>query len=373
MWDFLSGQERSPWDVRPNDETTGGVCALVSSNGPTLANVTSTNGSRPVSCRVWRGGKLVAETVRKDEIVASLKDPESLVWLDVVDALPADLEPLIEALCLPATEVEDAFAAHERPKVSRHGDHLFFTAYSATLVGKLSDLVEGRLQTHRISGFVLPSALVTIRHSDFDMAPVLHAWDENPDLLHSGGARALVHGLMDTLVDGHFTTIQTLDDDIEDLEDILFEEGRTGPEFLRQVYALRKDLVALRRVVLPMREVVNGLLRHGGRTNTELDSWYDDLYDHILRAAEWTESLRDMVTSIFETNLSLQDARLNTIMRQLAAWAAIIAVPTAITGWFGQNVPYPGFSKPLGLWLSVGLIVLISGGLWKVFRKQGWL
>ena len=94
---------------------------------------------------------------------------------------------------------------------------------------------------------------------------------------------------------------------------------------------LRKDLVALRRVVLPMREVVSGLMRHRESEGT-MRAWYDDLYDHVLRASEWTESLRDMVASIFETNLSLQDSRLNTIMKKLAGWAAIIAVPTAITG-----------------------------------------
>lgn len=313
----------------------------------------------------------MAETVRKEEILDALHDPDRLVWLDVVDATAEDLGPLVEALHLPATEVEDAFAAEERPKVSRHGDHLFFTAYGTELVGELADH-SARLRVQRISGFVLPSALVTIRRADFDMAPVLRAWDENTDLLRSG-PRALVHGLMDTIVDGHFATIQTLDDDIEKLEDVLFEEHRTGHDFQKRVYTLRKELVSLRRVVLPMREVVNGLLRHGGRTNTELDSWYEDLYDHILRAAEWTESLRDMITSVFETNLSLQDARLNTIMRKLAAWAAIIAVPTAITGWFGQNVPYPGFQEPFGLWVSLLTIVLGSTAMWWSFRRRNWL
>lgn len=325
-----------------------------------------------VTCRVWRDGALVTETVRNDEIVEALRDPEQLIWLDVVDAEPAHLAVLAGELRLPATEIEDAFAPHERPKVSRHGDHLFFTACSATLTGSLGETTTGRLAVHRISGFVLPSALVTVRGSDFDIEPVLHAWDDNADLLRFG-PRALVHGLMDTIVDGHFATIQTLDDDIEALEDVLFASDRTGPDFLRQVYTLRKDLVALRRVVLPMREVVNGLLRHGGRTNTELDSWYDDLYDHILRAAEWTESLRDMVTSLFETNLSLQDARLNTIMRKLAAWAAIIAVPTAITGWFGQNVPYPSYGTRWGVWISAATILLGSAALWWSFRRRDWL
>ena len=95
--------------------------------------------------------------------------------------------------------------------------------------------------------------------------------------------------------------------------------------------------------------------------------------EHVLRVAEWTESLRDLVTSLFETNLSLQDMRLNEVMRKLAAWAAIIAVPTAVTGWFGQNIPYPGYTTRSGLWLSIALIVIACSALYVAFRRRGWL
>ena len=195
-----------------------------------------------------------------------------------------------------------------------------------------------------------------------------------------------MHGLLDAVVDGHFDTIQQLDDVIEDLEDELFADRAHGRDFARRVYSIRKDLVALRRVVLPMREVVGALQRHrptfaaqvlnndaNGIDHSDLDSWFDDLYDHVLRASEWTESLRDLIGSVFETNLSLQDQRLNDIMKQLAAWAAIIAVPTAITGWFGQNVPYPGFAAAWGVWLTTALILACSLGLFVAFRRRGWL
>lgn len=326
-----------------------------------------------VRSRIWKDGRLVGESVPRERLLEAIRDPQCLVWVDIVDADPESLRRLADALELTETELEDAFAPYERPKVSRHGAHLFFTAYTAGLVGHdgAADH-DSRLAVHRVSGFLLPAALLTIHTSSFDMGPVVQRWDENTDMLEHG-PRALVHGLLDVVVDGHFEAIQLIDDEIEVLEDDLFEEKRTGPEFLRRTYRLRKELVGLRRVVLPMREVVNGLLRHGGRTNTELDAWFDDLYDHVLRASEWTESLRDMITSVFETNLSLQDARLNQVMRQLAAWAAIIAVPTAITGWFGQNIPYWGFQEPLGLWLSVGLIALSTFALWVVFRRRKWL
>jgi len=184
-----------------------------------------------------------------------------------------------------------------------------------------------------------------------------------------------VHGLLDVIVDSHFEAVQTLDDEMEDLEDALFDDRAMSGQVQRRTYEIRKDLVQLRRVILPMREVVNGVLRHRRDADAprELDSWYDDLYDHVLRASEWTESLRDMITTIFETNLSLQDARLNNVVKKLTAWAAIIAIPTAVTGYFGQNVPYPGFGQEWGFMLSVVVIVGVAGLLYWSFRRRSWL
>ena len=124
-----------------------------------------------------------------------------------------------------------------------------------------------------------------------------------------------------------------------------------------------------------MREVVNSMLHHrlDAATPRELDAAYLDLSDHVARVSEWTESLRDLVTSVFETNLSLQDARLNNVMKKLSAWAAIIAVPTAITGYFGQNVPYPGYAQWSGFVGSTICIVVIVIALYLNFRSRDWL
>lgn len=322
----------------------------------------------------WRDGQLIDDRVTIEEIGSASRADGTLVWLDLLRPTRGALRDLADQLGLAPTVVEDATAPHERPKVTRHGDHLFFTVYSTRLDPTPGeDPNAGRVRTARVSGLVLPHLLITLRMDDaFDMTPVVERWRDSAQLL-TEGTSALVHGLLDVVVDGHFTAIQELDDEIEAIEDDLFGDAQREPAFVRRLYGYRKDLVALRRVVLPMREVVNALLRHRGYTGGQLDHWYDDLYDHVLRASEWTESLRDMVTTVFDTHLSLQDTRLNTVMKKLAAWAAIIAVPTAITGWFGQNIPYPGFSQPLGLWLSVGLIVAVSGALYLTFRRNDWL
>lgn len=321
----------------------------------------------------WRDGELIDDDVTIDEIADVARADGAIAWVDLLRPSPADLAGLAERLDLAPTTVDDILSSHERPKVTRHGQILYFTVYSARLVQSPDHPGEQRMVTDRISGLVLPTMLVTIRLDDrFLMEPIIGRWQDNADLLKSG-VGALLHGLLDAIVDEHFETIQKLDDEIEALEDALFTDRPADAHFVQRVYRFRKDLVALRRVVLPMREVVNALVRNRTRDGSDLDHWYDDLYDHVLRAGEWTESLRDLVTTIFEANLSLQDSRLNAIMKKLAGWGAIIAIPTAVTGWFGQNVPYPGFQNRFGLWLSVVLIALLSGWLFVMFRRRDWL
>jgi len=132
--------------------------------------------------------------------------------------------------------------------------------------------------------------------------------------------------------------------------------------------------VLLRRVVLPMREVLNTLMRRDLHViDDTMTPYFQDVYDHVLRATEWTESLRDLVTTILETNITIQGNRLNVIMKKVTSWAAIIAVPTAITGFYGQNVPYPGFGQHWGFYLSTGLTIVLSVMLYLLFRHRDWI
>src|ERR1022692_3863353 len=123
-----------------------------------------------------------------------------------------------------------------------------------------------------------------------------------------------------------------------------------------------------------MREVVNALMRRDLHViNDPLQPYYQDVYDHVLRATEWTESLRDLVTTILETNLTIQSNRMNVITKKVTSWAAIIAVPTFITGFYGMNVPYPGFSRSTGLIAATVLMPVTALVLWVVFKRKDWL
>lgn len=327
----------------------------------------------PLRVRGWRGGEPLPDVPRQ-QLGELLDAPDGLAWVDLVDPSEQDLVELSHRVKLSPTSIEDALAPYERPKLTRHGDHLFLMAYATDLDGEAAAPENGRLRLHRVSVFMFEKLLVTVRRGDgFDMGKVEKVWDADPQVAKEG-VPALVHGLLDVIVDQQFDTIQQMDDELEGLEGQLFEERRTTRDFQRQIFGRRKDLVRLRRIITPMREIIGGLMRHLSRDmSRDLAGWYEDLYDHSLRAAEWTESLRDMVSSVFETNLSLQDLNLNTVMKKLAGWAAVIAVPTAITGWFGQNIPYPGFSNVYGLWMSVVSIVVVCIGLYAFLRHRDWI
>jgi magnesium transporter len=327
----------------------------------------------PTKCqartRLYRHGNLELTGFPVADISEYLLDDSSVIWLDLRDPDREDLAVLSEEFGLHPLAVEDAVMDHERPKLDRYGTHLFMTAYAVHL-----DTVTGELATSELSAFITERALITVRKNDgLDIGNVIDYWDSNPDLAKFG-VGYLLHGLIDNIVDSHFTAVQSLDDTIENLEDQLFADKPMSNEVQRRSFELRKSLVLLRRVVLPMREVVNTLMRRDlGIVNDALHPYYQDVYDHVLRATEWTESLRDLVTTIRETNLTIQGNRMNVITKKVTSWAAIIAVPTFVTGFYGMNVPYPGFGREWGVVSSVGFMVVIAALLYVVFKRKDWL
>jgi magnesium transporter len=319
--------------------------------------------------RLYRNGVLEAEGFPIAEISDHVADPSATVWLDLCRPTNDDLSALSEELGLHKLAVEDAIQEHERPKLDRYDSHLFLTAYVVRL-----DSTTGVLDKSELAAFVTSNALVTVRKDDrFDIGEVIARWDANADLAKYG-VSFLLHGLIDYIVDSHFDAVQVLDDQIEALQDTLFTDRPQTRALQLRTFSLRKSLVLLRRVVLPMREVVNSLLRRDLHVlDDAMMPYFQDVYDHVLRAGEWTESLRDLISSVLETNLTMQSNRLNVIMKQVTSWAAIIAVPTAVTGFYGQNVPYPGYGHPVGFWTSTVVTLASSVALFAYFRRKDWI
>jgi magnesium transporter len=321
-----------------------------------------------VTSRQYRNGVLGETNFDPARISDLIAVPGSTVWVDYVAPTKQDLAVIDEELGLHHLAVEDAISDHQRPKLDHYDTHLFLAAYAVNL-----DRKTGQVARTEVKAFITPHALVTVHDENFDMKRVIARWDQDSHL-SAHGVAFLLWGLLDEIVDGHFETVQTLDSEIESLEDALFDDLPRDQEVQRRSFELRKSLVFLRRVVLPMREVVNTLLRRDvGGLDPAMQPYFQDVYDHVLRATEWTESLRDLVTTVMETNISIQGNRMNLIMKKVTSWAAIIAVPTAITGFFGQNLLFGGFGTTWGVWVSVGLIAAASLTLYLVFKRRDWL
>ena len=176
------------------------------------------------------------------------------------------------------------------------------------------------------------------------------------------------------MVDGYFDAIETFGEFYDDVSDAIFEEHPLAPGQQHQWFHMRKALVHFHRPAVPLREAVSGLMRREDTAVSEvMYPYFQDVYDHILRVSESSDALRDLVSTIVETNLSLRDYRQNLIMKKVTSWAAIIAVPTLVTGYYGMNVPYPGFGRHWGVVVSSVLMVVISAALYLSFRRREWL
>ncbi|MEU5258917.1 magnesium transporter CorA family protein [Amycolatopsis sp. NPDC021455] len=319
--------------------------------------------------RVYREGVLQKEDFPLADVSDFLAERDTTVWVDLCAPSEADLAELAGELGLHRLAVEDAVQEHQRPKLDRYAGHAFLTSYAVRF-----DEATGRVATYELAAFVTPQALVTVRKNDgFDIDAVVRRWDQAAELAKSG-VSFLVHGLLDYVVDGHFEAVQALDDEVEALEDLVFEDRPDSSVLQRRSFRLRKSLTALRRVVLPMREVISSLMRPDLRLADELTRpYFEDVHDHARQAAEQTEALRELIAGVRETQLNLQGNRLNLIMKKVTGWAAVIAVPTAVTGFYGQNVPYPGNGAPSGFWASTVAVLVLSVGLYALFKRKDWL
>lgn len=291
------------------------------------------------------------------------------MWVDLCSPTEAELAAVSEELGLHRVAVEDAVHEHQLPKLDRYGTHAFLIASAVRM-----DPATGGLDTCEVAAFVTDRALVTVRTDEnVDIDAVVDRWDGTAELAHSG-VGFLVHGLLDYVADSHLDAVQALDEQIEALEEGVFAARVDHADVQRRSRQLRTSLVTLRRVVLAMREVASALMhRDLHLVDDALLPYYQHVDDHLLRASEWIDSLRELLTTIWATRLNLQGNRLNRIMKRVFSWAAIIAVPPAVTGFYGQHIPYPGFDPSWGFWVSTAAILVFSAALYVMFSRRGWL
>ena len=319
--------------------------------------------------RAYLAGELIAEDFPVAAISDHLAQPDVIVWADFLQPSIDDLHELAGELGLHELAVEDAVSEHQRPKVDYYDTHLFLSCHAIAV-----DPGSGVLEDSEIDAFVSPRWLITIRKTDeFDVEQLPRRWDRSRELV-AHGVSALLYGLLDVVIDDYFTATSVFDDYYENVTDTIFGETPLDPSQQRDWFERRRALSRFHRLVVPMREAVSGLMRHDHDVIApELMPYFQDVYDHILRVSESTDVLRDLATTIVETNLALRDYRQNQVMKRVTSWAAIIAVPTLITGYYGMNVPYPGVGHHWGFVVSTVLSILAPIVLYVQFRARDWL
>ncbi|MGQ0615693.1 MAG: magnesium transporter CorA family protein [Acidimicrobiia bacterium] len=323
----------------------------------------------PPRTRLYRKGVLDTEDFPVADVSEYLEEPGTVVWVDFSEPTKEQLDELADELGLHELAVEDALGAHQRPKVDHYDTHLFLACHAVRL-----DPDSGELTDTEVDAFVARRWLVTVRKDEsFDVAQVRNRWDTSTEHAHYG-VSFLLYGLLDVVVDAFVETVDAFDDYYEDVSESLFNETPLEPARQRHWFQMRQSLGRFHRLVIPLREAVGTLLRRDlDLVVDDMAPYYQDVFDHIVRASEESEAIRERVATIVDTNLSLRDYRQNLIVKKVTSWAAILAVPTLITSFYGMNVPYPGSGQRSGVIVSVALIVVLSAALYRLFRHNDWL
>ncbi|GBD24101.1 Cobalt/magnesium transport protein CorA [bacterium HR29] len=322
-----------------------------------------------VRTRCYRGRELSGEGFPLSEVSEALAEAETVVWVDLAGPSAAQLHEIAAELGLHELAVEDAVGRHQRPKLDRYPTHLFVSTRAVRLNATARELLETE-----VDAFVGPRWLVTVRKgAPFAIEPVLQRWASSPSLLEYG-VPFLLYGVLDVVVETYFDAAEAFDEYYDTVSEHLFSRQRLDLEQQREWFEMRQALVRFHRLAFAMREAVGSLIRREGALIPDaLAPYYQDVYDHILRASETADSLRDLVATLVETSLSLRDYRQNQIVKKVSSWAAILAVPALITGYYGMNVPYPGSGEVAGVVSATALMAGSSAALYALFRRLEWL
>jgi magnesium transporter len=307
-----------------------------------------------------------------DQLETLAKQPDDLLWIDLRDPTPAEIERIGELFSLHHLALDDAGRFGQRPKLVQYDTFLEIVFFA------LSWPAGATPQAHEIHIFVGANFLITIHEGDLAVVPeVAHRWCQQPHprRIHQTKHRVglLLYGLLDAIVDDYFPLIDDLADRIDTLEEAIFDARDVTAQ--AQIFALKKDLLAVRRVVAPERDVMNVLVRR----DTPLFSsrevvYFQDVYDHVLRVTDEIDVYRDLLSSALDASMSISGNRLNQVMRTLTASSIILMSMTVVAGVYGMNFAnIPELQWDLGYQWALGLMFAIGGGLFLLFRRSDWL
>jgi magnesium transporter len=320
-----------------------------------------------VNCIAYAEGRRVAE-LQLHDVHDVLLTENQFVWIGLHEPSEELLAKVQIEFGLHDLAVEDAHNAHQRPKVEMYGNSLFLVMRTAQM-NKEGHIVFG--ETHF---FVGPNFIVTIRHGNSIPYNNVRARCENTPHLLSKGQGFALYAVMDFIVDQYFPVVHDMEKELEQIEDKIFNE-KPGRETTEQIYMLKRELLEVRRAVSPLVDICNRLMRIELKCiSEETQPYFRDVYDHVVRINEVVDNTRELLNTALEANFSLLSISQNDVSKRFAGWAAIIALPTMVAGFYGMNFKYiPQYESRDGFYLVIVGTALTCTLMFYFFKRSGWL
>jgi magnesium transporter len=303
-----------------------------------------------------------------DKMRGEASEPGDFVWVGLYKPSEGELNDVAESFGLHPLAVEDALKAHQRPKLERYDDSLFLTLKTLWYVDS-----EDAVETGEINLFAGDDFVITVRHGRGSELHSARARLEGEEAVLTHGPSAVIYAVCDTVVDGYTDVVDELQVDVDEIETSVFSPARTDDS--SRIYVLKREIAEVRRAVLPLREPMRKF-SEGQVPGVTGDAgpFFRDVLDHLNQAADVVDTLDSLLSTAFDAHLARITVQQNDDMRKISAGVALAAAPTLIAGVYGMNFDHmPELRWELGYPLAVLLMVGISGGLWVLFKRSGWL
>jgi magnesium transporter len=320
-----------------------------------------------INCAAYAEGKRIAD-VNLSDVHDVLKKENQFVWIGLYEPAEEILTRVQEEFNLHELAVEDAHMAHQRPKVELYADSIFVVLRTAQMNQ------EHHAEFGETHFFVGDNFIVVVRHgSNVPYTEVRTRCESTPELMKKGQGFVL-YAVMDFIVDRYFPVVHELELELESIEAKIFKE-KPSRETTEQIYDLKRELLEIKRAVSPLVDICNRLMRFDIKCISEdTRPYFRDIYDHVVRINEMVDNTRELLNSAMEANFSLISIAQSDVSKKFAGWAAIIAVPTMVAGFYGMNFKFmPELAWHYGYYVVITVTISICATLYFFFKRSGWL
>jgi len=321
---------------------------------------------------IYRDGTRVEEPRDLGAMAASCKADGGIAWIGMYRPSHDEFAEVAREFDLHDLAVEDAVNAHQRPKLERYGETLFCVLRPARYIDETEAVEFG--EVHIFAG---PRFVITVRHSEApDLGKIRRKLETRPDLLRRGSV-AILHAIMDRVVDDYGPVVAGVENDIDEIEDEVFDPSWDAS---RRIYELTREVILFQRAVKPLIPMLARLMDDPG-VGEEERRYLRDVQDHALRVQEQADGFRQLLQNILNVNLTLETKTLNEVsnrqneeVKKISAWAAILFAPSIVGTIYGMNFRnMPELRWHYGYAYALGLMVGVSAALYFAFRRRGWI